>query len=267
MDSTNKFIEGLEKELNVAYTENGATVYKSTKSEVLDFYSKLGSLRERTDKDIIDLFLRAYKSDKTLAIRALFHGRDIREGAGERRLFRVILKYLAETSPEVVEQIIEYIPEYGRWDDLFELFETPCQKMAVSMMARQFMKDLSTPNGEPISLLAKWLPSINASNKRKRELAAIFIKNTHISKETYKKAVKKLRSRLDVVEKKMCNNEWGAIEYEKVPSLAYNNYSQAFKKHSPERFTDFIQEVKEGKSKINTNVVTPMEIFKKGGFY
>lgn len=268
MDSTNKFIKGLEKELNVAYTENGATVYRSTNNKLLDFYSKLGSLRKTaTDEEIISLFLKTYKSDKTLAVRALFYGRDIREGIGERRLFRVILKYLATTSQEVVEQIIEYIPEYGRWDDLFELFETPCQKMAINMLTKQLLKDSSASDGEPISLLAKWMPSVNASNKRKRELAAIYIKNSYMSKETYKKLIKKLRSRLDVVEKKMCSNKWDTIEYDKVPSLAYNNYSQAFKKHSPERFTDFIQEVKEGKSKINANVVTPMEIFKKGGFY
>ena len=33
------------------------------------------------------------------------------------------MKFLAQNKPEIFEKVVDYIPEYGRWDDLINLFD------------------------------------------------------------------------------------------------------------------------------------------------
>jgi hypothetical protein len=106
---------------NVTFTENGALTNKSTKSDVLDWFGAGGALRQRTPQDTINLFTRAFAEDRLTALKILFYFRD-REGQGERRTFRICMKYLAENYPDVFLKNIENIPFYGRWDDLYCIF-------------------------------------------------------------------------------------------------------------------------------------------------
>ena len=108
-------LEQLKEESNMTLTENGAATYISTKSHCLDLFSAIGAIRSSTEKDIIDRFVKAYSEDKNLAVKTLFFARDVREGLGERRVFRIILNYLAKYEPESVRRNIEYIAEYGRY--------------------------------------------------------------------------------------------------------------------------------------------------------
>ena len=122
--------EGLEEDANLTRTENMALTNVSTKSFLLDFFGVGGALRTRWENDIIRIFTKAFAEDKLLALKALFYFRDIRGGQGERRTFRIILKYLGEQYPEIVKKNLENIPFYGRWDDLYSLFYTKSEKEA-----------------------------------------------------------------------------------------------------------------------------------------
>ena len=51
----------------------------------------------------------------------MFFARDIREGLGERRLFRICYKRLVELDSEIFIANLKNIAEYGRWDDLVSL--------------------------------------------------------------------------------------------------------------------------------------------------
>ena len=93
----------LKREANKTYTENGAATYVSTKSDCLDLFATIGALRHASDEDIIARFTRAYAEDADLAMKMLFFARDIRGGLGERRVFKVILKYLAEKSEVIIK--------------------------------------------------------------------------------------------------------------------------------------------------------------------
>ena len=87
-------------------------------SECLDLFATIGALRRERDEEITNRFLRAYAEDADLAMKTLFFARDIRGGIGERRVFRTILKWLADNEPQSLEKNIQYIAEYGRYDDL-----------------------------------------------------------------------------------------------------------------------------------------------------
>ena len=122
------FLQGLEKELNVSITENGAVGYKTTGKAILDFNFKIASYRSKSEKEILNDFKDVWFENKELALKFLFYIRDIREGVGERRLFRVILPEIAY---QLDNRVFDWIMEYGRADDLFVFFGTDLEKQMV----------------------------------------------------------------------------------------------------------------------------------------
>lgn len=251
----------MQKQSVVKTTENGAIAYSTTNNAILDFFSLAGSMRNRTPEDIIEKFELAYEESPELAIKALFYVGDIRGGLGERRTFRLCLRKLANTNPEVVKRNIHLIPEYNRWDSIFELFDTEVEDIALDFILHQFIKDVTNKNeGKPISLLAKWLPSENASSTKTKLLAKKIRKELGLSSKRYRQHLSSLRKYLDVVETHMSANDWTNIKYENVPSNAMMRYRNAFYKHDNEGMNTYIESVKSGKKKINSSVLYPYNL-------
>lgn len=123
-----EFLNAMKNEFNYGYTENGGIKHNFTLNSVLDMFAMGGSMRIRSDADVILMFKNAYEEDKTLALKCLFYLRDARGGAGERRFFRVCYKWLAENYPREAEHLIPFCFEYGRVDDLYSLVDTPCEQ-------------------------------------------------------------------------------------------------------------------------------------------
>jgi len=123
----NKFMNALTNEYNKTLTENLATTYKSTLSGLLDLFALGGAYRNRSDEDCILLFKKAFDEDPSYAMKCLFYQRDVREGQGERRFFRVICKWLAINHTEIMRRNLKFIPEYGRYDDLYTFINTPLE--------------------------------------------------------------------------------------------------------------------------------------------
>lgn len=250
----------LKSATNVAYTENGARAHATTESKVVDFFAIGSALRNRTDEDKIQLFVKAFHEDALLALKALFYTRDVRGGQGERETFRVILNYLAKKYPSVITNNVHLIPYYGRFDDLYALFGTPLEEVALSIFRKQFREDL---DAEHPSLLAKWLASENASSPKTKALA----KKTRIafglSPRQYRKTLSMLRKKIQIVEALMSSKEWSKIEYDKLPSKAGLQYRQAFYKNDEERYSDFVGSLKRGEKKVNASTLYPYEIVRE----
>ena len=114
----------LKKESRITRTENGAATHASTASNCLDLFVTIGAIRRETEQEIIGRFIKAYAENRDIAMKILFFGRDVRGGLGERRVFRVIVNWLADHEPEALRKNIALIPEYGRFDDLIVVRET-----------------------------------------------------------------------------------------------------------------------------------------------
>jgi hypothetical protein len=240
---------------NFTETENGCLTNRSTLSEVLDFFALGGALRQRTESDIVRLFASSFGEDALLATRTAFYLRDVRGGQGERRTFRTILKYLANAHPDIVRKNLENIPFFGRWDDIFALVGTKCEKDAFELVRNQLASDVESDHP---SLLAKWIKS----NKNKTWLA-IYRKTREylgMNSETFRKTIVALRKKIKIVETRMCANEWGEIEYDALPSRASLVHAKAFKKHDGDRYDAFIDCVKNGVKKINASTLYPYDI-------
>lgn len=249
--------EALRKE-----TENGAMAYASTKSKVLDLFAVVGALRTRTEEDILEMFDASFKEDKKLTAAMTVYSRDIRNGGcGERRTGRIMLKQLADEWPELVCDNLGVFADAGRYDDLFVLFGTKCEQPMLRFIAERLRDDAKTvaAGGHP-SLLAKWMPSINASSKETRKLALRFCRNLDLQIPKYRRLLSYLRKAIGIVESKMSAGEWTDIDFNKVPSYAMKNYSDAFFKHDPDRWTEYLQILMSGKSTIHSGVLFPYDI-------
>lgn len=259
------FVANLENNLNVSYTENGARGLKTSGKNLLDMNFKVTSYRSASDSDIAYDFTRAFEEDSLAAMKWLFYARDVRGGLGERRLFRVVMKALAEEQSHYAEAVARLIPEYGRWDDLIDLYDTSLHNTVVNIIRETLANDMrKCANNEPnISLLAKWLPSENASSKDTVRLAKKIIRDLHITPREYRKTLSKLRDYLNVVEIKMSAKQWNQIDYPSVPSKANIVYKKAFLRNDEERRTAYLNALQDGHTTIKAGTLFPYEIVNK----
>lgn len=259
------FAEAMKREENLTLTTNGALAYKSTGySKVLDFFAISGAMRKRTDAEIVDKMAAAFQENPLLTTRLLFYTGDVRQGLGERRTFRVALKWLANNHPSIVEANIYNISEYTRWDNIFELRSTPCEKIMVDVVRSQLASDLhNAKEGNSISLLAKWMPSEGASNKERIALARWFAGKLSMTPSRYRKTLAFLRTHMDVVEVKMSAGDWSEVDYSTVPSRAMTAYRTAFFKHDLDRMQQFVEDVKAGRKTIKASTLFPYDIIEK----
>ena len=138
----NTFLNQMKRDNNIGYTENGGVTRKTTNSKVLDMFALGGAYRTRSDADVILLFKNAFEEDANLAMKCLFYLRDILEGQGERRFFKVVFHWLAINCPEVARKNYKLIPIYGRYDDLYCLVDTPLEKEMFRFMKHEVAEGL-----------------------------------------------------------------------------------------------------------------------------
>ena len=253
----NLFMNALKNATNIKETENGAVAHKSTNSAVYDLFAFGGAYRSRRDEDCILLFKNAYEENPTLAVKCLFYLRDARGGQGERRFFRLAFNWLANNYQLHAKDLLGYLPEYGRYDDLWYATEnTPLFKDVINIIKTQLMLDLDSKTP---SLLAKWLPSENTSSYDTRKMANKIVNELQISHKQYRKYLSLLREKIRVVEKLMSENRWNEIEFDKIPSKAGLIYKNAFARRDliAKKYKNFIESED---TKVNAKVLYPYEI-------
>ena len=231
-------------------TENGMVTNSSSLNNCVDMFFKIGAFRSADESDVIRVFSLAFSEDPVSALRILFWARDIRGGAGERRVFRICLEYLSKANREAIVRNMPNIPEYGRWDDLLVFFSTDLQDEAAKLI-----KDaLNSEN----SLCAKWMP-------RKGAIANDLRKFMKMTPKDYRKTLVSLTK---VVEQNMCSGKWDEINYSQVPSVAAARYQTAFYKRDTERYQEYIRllslppEARPEGVKINAQAVYPYDVLK-----
>lgn len=256
----NTFMNGLQNASNYAVTENGALAHKTTRSAVYDMFALGGAYRKRSDEDCILLFKNALEENETLALKCLFYLRDCRGGQGERRFFRVCYKWLAQKHADVARRNFELISEYGRYDDvIYTLIGTPLENDALEFIKNQLALDLEckTP-----SLLAKWLPSENASAVKTKKMGNIIREYLGMTHREYRKTLSILRERINLLERLMSANRWDEIEFDKIPSKAGLIYKNAFARRDiiAKKYEAF---AKSEDTKVNASTLYPYDVVHK----
>lgn len=255
-------LEHLKNEANRTYTENGAVTHATTYCDCLDLFATIGALRSSNEQEIIKRFVRAFTENPDLAMKTLFFARDVRGGLGERKVFRVCLQWLAHNAPASARKNIPYVAEFGRWDDLLSLLGTPCEKDALGLIKKQLETDLEAMDmGDDVSLLAKWLPSVNASNAQTVQYAKRIARFLGMTDATYRRKLVKLRSHIRIIENSLRQKDY-SFDYAKQPSKAMFKYRKAFYRNDGERYGEFMNKVSRGQAQLHTGTLTPYEIIK-----
>lgn len=259
----NKLAEGIAKKTNKrAYTENGAISNKSSLDAVLDLFSKMGSARTMDNSTLLKLVDKSIADSFESTLKVIFWARDVRGGAGERNVPRKALKHIIDNYKLTigVDVIINKIVEFGRWDDLYIFENTKYWDNVVTRIKNQLALDLESDSP---SLMAKWLKSTNASSKESRRLGRLTAKSLGYSEASYRKVLSKLRERINIVETHISEKDYESIDYSKIPAKAGFKYRKAFARNDNERYTQFIQDVSDGKTKVNASVNFPSDIVKQ----
>ncbi len=262
----NDFLNQLQQTLtdsacNRAVTENGALGYKTTGKALVDLNFATSSLRGASEEEIERKFSAACAEGVDTAIVWLFFARDARQGMGERRLFRVCMRYLAREFPYKVRKVLPLVAEYGRWDDLWCLLGTSVQGDVFALIKDRLTEDMrALREGGNVSLLAKWMPSLNTSSAETRKEAERIRAFLHISPRRYRIMLSALRKHLNVIERKMSAGQWDKITYSAVPSRANLIYNDAFLRHDEERRREYLGKLEKGEEKINASVLFPHDI-------
>lgn len=267
MKERKNFIEAIENESKKrkTLTENFAVAYETSGKYLLDFNFKLSQYRNMSEEFIKEDFSKVFFEEPEIAVKFVFYVGDVRGGLGERKIFNSCFDWLVENKPEAAVSLLDLIPEYTRWDNLCRLFVNRSMRPHVKeIMMVQLSEDIANMNeGKSISLLAKWMPSINTSSKDTVELAKLICKNIGWTPKQYRKTLAKLRKHLDVVEVKMSSKDWGSINYSAVPSQANLKYNSAFLRNDEERRREYLNSLQNGETKINASVAQPHEIVSK----
>ena len=253
------FLNGLRRETNLTRTENGAVTNKSSLDPIVDFFGLAGAMRN-TPQKAADLFELAYQEDIQTAVRTLFYLRDIRGGQGEREVFRACLRRLLALDEDgAYRNVVEHVPFYGRWDDLFH---SGVISAAMDVIRAQWDEDVDGYNeGDSISLLAKWMPSENASSPKTKALAYQVREALGLSSRDYRQTLSALRGHIRLLEHDMSSNSWDNISFQNIPSQAHRRHTKAFHRHQPERYQNYLDSVQRGEAKMNVKDVYPHEIY------
>lgn len=257
------FLDNIINNSGKTLTFNGAVTNRSSGTFCLDLFFAAGAMRGASEEEIAAAVTRAYAEDPVKTMKIVFFARDARGGLGERRFFRAAVKALAQFAPEAVERNIPYIAEFGRYDDLLVLLGTQCADKAMDVIRERLNADIkSMREGGKVSLLAKWLPSVNASSKATRNAARDVAARLGYSERSYRKTLSELRAYSDILENRLRERDY-TFDYSKQPSCAMFKYRRAFIRNDNERYMDYLNAVNSGKAKLNASVLFPYEIICK----
>jgi hypothetical protein len=231
-----------------ARTTNGMRARSTTSNANVDLFGSIAAMR---GKDVLPAFTAAYAENKDYALRIAQWARDVRSGAGERKIYRDILVWLEQNDRSILleSRLLDNLAEIGRFDDLLIFTNAQVKQKAYSIIARA----LDEGNG----LAAKWMP-------RKGPIAVELRKTFDLTPKQYRKILVELTN---VVETQMCAKNWNEINFSHVPSQAMTKYLTAFHRNAPEEMAAYKAALvrNDGTAKVNAGAVYPHDVTKMLG--
>lgn len=283
-----------ELDPNQAFTENGASSFKSTGNKNLDLFFKLvrGMEWEELEKFSAD----AWVENPEIFLKLVCQTRDCRGGKGEKKLFFLLAKWLRLNKPKTYNNFLPIALTHGCFKDILQIISSRYEakdkssSAELQFLADQLIADRDILDGtnqetseapaaaaEPtlakskksISLVAKWCPNENShydhgkQGRLATKLARLVFPMSATPDKDYRKLLVSLRKHIDLVETRMCNREWDQIVYSHVPAICMSKSSKIFKKHDEDRYNQYLRDLKTGKSKVNVQGIQPHELIKK----
>lgn len=260
--------------MSYTYTTNEARAFESTGSPLVNYFAMLTrTLSYETNSEHLQ---QCWKVNPAMTVGIVFNTRDRLNGKKEKKISNEAMLWLRNNKPLTYKKnILNYVNKYGCWKDLLFIANHLKGKMntdELQLFAEQLKRDISSLNtatslnNANISLCAKWAPSENDCNDKKKQLAKklasiLYERNDPKKMEKYRKEyLVPLRQKIKIIETMMCNNQWQAINYQCVPGIASKRYLNAFLKHDKERYEKYLADVRSGKQEIKITGILPHEL-------
>lgn len=268
-----RFLQSLSetaaKMKTLADAESEAPSDASSDSALTEFHARTTELRYAEQSLVKEAAEKAYDENALLAIKLFFYVGDVRGGKGERDVFNSCMDFLTEKHPEIAKELLPLIPVYTRWDYLIRLVTSENEMIseeATRLVTEQFREDqkalAALENGEKaeVSLLAKWMPSLQTKKPGDKLTVRHLLKTLHIQERDYRHALSALREHLGVVEKKMSAKNYAGIDPEKMNARQQLRYSAFLRKVMEEKRHAYLQAVLRGEATPDDSVLNPLEI-------
>jgi len=279
-------------------TENGAIAFKSSGNSLVDLF--YATVRGIDLNKLTYLFNKSLEEYPQETLKLIFYTRDCRTGKGERDISYNMLKMLEYALPNIYNSNIKLIVEkYGKFEDYLYLDKlirctklSGCTKLItrpeLDLFINKLKEDIDIISKEDhltgtgtnkISLAAKWAPREHGYFNHQQIYMAKKLSPLREYKKEYRKLIKSLMDKLNIVEKQMSNKEWDSINFSHVPSKAMKAYSKkqvkiksecdsnnngvqagAFYRHCDDRFREYLMNVAKGTEKINIKGILPHEL-------
>ena len=221
-----------------AVGEKGSNVYDTSGSKLVDL--NVMSVRGADPITLASIFNALIASGAIEdAFVLLFHIRNVRGGKGERDIFKSLFHEALKTRPIVAQALVDLIPHYGCWDDIFTMASSFPEytelflQSAVTQLHKD-QRDIVASLTAKLSLVAKWAP--REGHTLAFKLATMLFPSMPNKKPVdkmslmcaYRKVVAPLNKHLKTVETLMCADEWSEVKPGAVPGRAGKKYRRAF---------------------------------------
>ena len=181
---------------------------------------------------------------------------------------------------------------HKRFEGMLGKEDTPFKALHLTiarLFASQLRADIAALNGKgksksAISLAAKWCPSPGESHDKQTFIVSsiaeilfspdevcpegtdpadrlTYLKHARLALRT--KILSPLRKHLAIVERDITSGTFASIKYERLPSLAMNRYSGVFLSKDEQRFSDYLERVASGTSRVSGAVLLPSVLVSK----
>ncbi len=223
-----------------------------------------------------------------------FYIRDYKFGCGLRQKGRHCFQWLMFNYPDIFINYIKYIPHYGRWDDLYELFPRKtqninrdwihqnhkkidddtylkilnCQQESVGLFIKQLEEDhISAMENKYITTACKWALNEKSGRNKVYKYVSIMCDMWGINKREYRKRLVYLRCHKKIVEHYICNNDIRNINYNKLSKYNISKYTHIFFRKDNRRFMEFILYQRLKKDILNNPKLYPFDIIMRYNMY
>lgn len=244
------------KQVCTVKNTKGGNYFATTYDCNLDFFASISRYNKK--EKIQNSFSCALAENKTLALANLLYTLDIKDGKGERRIFKEAFNYLCKNDVESAKTILPFIGKMGRYDYILKGLNTPFEEEVIKLIKKTLEKDLLSNNP---SLLAKWLPSHKNNHKNSSKAKHIMCK-MNMNEATYRKTLSSIRKKLNLVETNLTKKEYEHINYEHVPTKAMLKYKEAFKRNDSISYNEYLSSLVKQEKKVNTNGLFVYEVIR-----
>lgn len=227
-----------------ARTWNSAVSNSTTGSKVLDYFSKCGTYRNRSQSEVDADMAGIFGEDQELALKTVFYNRlitrkpnldtvtKVQRGQGAKDEFQKCLDWMRRNRPELLYNNLWLVPSVGCWKDLW--YNSPVTKYH-SAFDNQIVYNLIQAGiqlQEHRALIAKYLPKIRTGRKyhgmqtRHRYLndfARGFCKFMGWSEKDYRLFKSSPENTAHLWQRNMSKNEWQDIDFNRISGKALFN--------------------------------------------